>query len=45
MQHHDYTLQDIENWIPFERDIYVAMILAYLKEEKERLEAEQRKRR
>jgi hypothetical protein len=44
MQHHNYTLQDIESWVPFERDVYVGMLLAYLKEEKERLEAEQRKR-
>jgi hypothetical protein len=44
MQHHNYTLHDIESWVPFERDVYVEMILAYLKEEKERLEAEQRKR-
>lgn len=44
MQHHNYTLRDIEGWLPFERDIYVSMLLAHLKEEKERLEAEQRKR-
>lgn len=37
MQHHNYAMSDIENWIPFERDIYVNMLLKYLKEEKERL--------
>jgi len=38
MQYHKYTLSDIENMIPFERDIYVAMLIAYLEEEKQRLE-------
>lgn len=44
MQFHNYTLQDIESWIPFERDIYVSMIIQHLKEEKQKLEAQQRKR-
>jgi hypothetical protein len=38
MQYHKYSLTEIENMIPFERDIYVAMLVQYLKEEKERLE-------
>lgn len=37
-QHHKYSIEDIENLIPFERDIYVEMLLQYLKEEKERRE-------
>lgn len=37
-QHHNYSIQEIENLIPFERDIYVEMLLQYLKEEKERRE-------
>ncbi len=32
IQHHKYSLSDIENLMPFERDIYVEMLLAYLKE-------------
>lgn len=32
IQHHKYSLADIENLMPFERDIYVEMLLAYLKE-------------
>jgi hypothetical protein len=31
-------LTEIENMIPFERDIYVAMLVEFLKEEKQRLE-------
>lgn len=38
VQHHKYSISEIENLIPFERDIYVDMLLEYLKEEKERRE-------
>ena len=38
MQYHKYTLADVENMIPFEREIYVAMLIKYLEEEKQRLE-------
>jgi len=38
MQHHKYSLTELENMIPFERQIYVALLLNYLEEEKERLE-------
>ena len=39
MQYHKYSLVDIENMIPFEREIYVAMLINYLEEEKQRLES------
>lgn len=39
MQYHKYSLADIENMIPFEREIYVAMLIKYLEEEKQRLES------
>lgn len=38
MQYHKYNLQDIENMIPFEREIYVAMLVRHLEEEKARME-------
>ena len=41
MQHHNYALSDIENLMPWERDIYVDMLLTYLKEEKEKRKQEQ----
>jgi hypothetical protein len=31
-QHHKYSITEIENLIPFERDIYVDMLLQHLKE-------------
>jgi hypothetical protein len=45
MQHHNYAMSDIEGWIPFERDIYVHMLIEHLKEEKEKMEEQQRKAR
>jgi hypothetical protein len=47
MQHHKYSLTELEDMIPWERSIYVALLVNYLKEEKERLEMlkQQRKRR
>jgi hypothetical protein len=38
MQYHNYSLADIENMIPFEREVYVAMLVQYLEEEKQRQE-------
>jgi hypothetical protein len=38
MQYHKYSLTEIEGMIPFEREIYVAMLVKYLEEEKQRLE-------
>ena len=42
MQHHNYSLSDLENMIPWEREIYLDMLIAFLKEEK--LRAEERSR-
>jgi hypothetical protein len=38
MQYHKYSLTEIEEMFPFEREIYVAMLVAYLEEEKQKLE-------
>ena len=34
MQYHKYSLTEIENMIPWERDIYVALLEQHLEEEK-----------
>lgn len=34
MQYHKYSLRDIENWIPWERDVYVSLLKQHLEEEK-----------
>ena len=36
MQHHNYSLYDLENMIPWEREIYVTFLLEWLKDENER---------
>ncbi len=33
MQHHNYSLSDLENMLPWEREIYVDMLITYVKEE------------
>jgi hypothetical protein len=38
MQHHKYSLTELEEMIPFERDIYVHLLLNYLEEEKKKME-------
>jgi len=42
MQYHKYSLAEIENMIPFEREVYTAMLIQYLEEEKQRIEANKR---
>lgn len=37
MQYHKYALADLENMLPFEREIYVAMLIKFLEEEKQRI--------
>jgi len=43
VQHHKYSIAEIENLIPYERDIYVSMLQEYLKREKEKHEAMKQK--
>ena len=40
MQHHKYSLTEIENMIPWERDIYLGLLNQYIEEEN--LKAQQR---
>ena len=44
VQHHKYSLTDIENMIPSEREGYVNLLSAHLQKERERIEEERRKR-
>lgn len=36
MQHHKYSLTELENMMPWEREIYVTLLIEYIKEENER---------
>ena len=37
MQYHKYSLTELDNMVPWEREIYIAMLVDYLEKEKERL--------
>lgn len=37
-QHHNYQISEIENLFPFERDIYIDLLLQYIEDQKERNE-------
>lgn len=37
MHHHKYSLTEIENMIPWEREVYVSLLVDYIKKENERL--------
>jgi hypothetical protein len=43
MNNHNYSLSDIENMLPWERDIYVTMLINHINEENEKLRAKQQK--
>ena len=36
MQHHNYSLSDLESMMPWEREIYVEMLVQFIKEENEK---------
>lgn len=40
MQHHKYSLNELESMIPWERNIYVSLITRYVQEENERIKLE-----
>ena len=40
MQHHKWSLSDIENMMPWEKEVYVNYLVKFL--EKQKLEAQQR---
>lgn len=41
MKHHNWSLTELENMIPWEREIYVMQLLQWLKEEEERSKKQQ----
>jgi len=40
MQHHKYSLTELDNMIPWERDIYVSLLTQWVDEENKRIQAE-----
>ena len=43
MQHHNYSLAELENMIPWEREIYLHLLMQFIEEEKQQAEKERRK--
>lgn len=41
MQHHKYSLTELDNLIPFEKEIYVNLLVSYIKEENEKIRDQQ----
>lgn len=37
MHHHKYSLTELDNMLPWERSIYVGMLVKYLDEENEKI--------
>ena len=44
MQHHNYSLTELDNMIPWERDIYTNLLIKHIAEENERIQREQNQR-
>ena len=45
MQHHKYSLTELENMIPWEREIYIGLLTKFMKEEKERNDQAERQQK
>jgi hypothetical protein len=44
IQHHKWSLTELEDMLPYERDIYVAMLKNWVEEENERMRQQQTNR-
>jgi hypothetical protein len=45
MQYHKYSLTELENMLPWERNIYLALLIKHLEEEKQRIELQKQTRK
>ncbi len=43
MQHHKYSLTEPDNMIPWERQIYVSLLMEHIKQENERIQKQNSK--
>ena len=44
MQHHNYSLEELEYMMPWEREIYMGLLMQFLQEQQEEQERLERKR-
>lgn len=45
MQHHKYSLTELESMLPWERDIYVTLLIQYIEQENEKIKQQQQQRK
>ena len=43
MQHHNYSLTELENMMPWEREIYIGLLMDFITKENEERKREERK--
>ncbi len=43
MQHHKYSLTELDNLLPWERQVYIDLLLKHIDEETERIKEEKRR--
>jgi hypothetical protein len=43
VQHHKYSLSELENLIPWERDIYITLLKNWIEEEEQRIAQQQQR--
>ena len=43
IQHHKWSLTELENMLPFERQIYVLLLQQWIKEDNDRVDEQNRK--
>jgi hypothetical protein len=44
MQHHKYSLTELENMMPWERDIYISMLIQFIEEENAKIKERQKRK-
>jgi len=45
MQHHKYSLNELENLMPWEKQIYIAMLQEFIKEQNDKMKMLEMQRR
>jgi hypothetical protein len=45
MQHHKYSLTELESMIPWERDIYIVMLIQFIEAENEKIKQQNAERK
>jgi|TARA_R100001015_G_C4553319_1_gene114710 hypothetical protein len=44
MQHHKYSLTELDNMMPWERDIYINLLMQYIEDENKEIEKQRKQK-